>query len=91
MAFKENLTSTAFATVLKLTAGVSKDEIKAFAGFYQSFMEVLTATSDETNDMSELYKEIAEAVLYMESEREGKESFSVNGRDEKCTVYWITI
>lgn len=90
-AFKENLPSTAFATVLKLTAGVSKDEIKAFAGFYQSFMEVLTATSDETNDMSELYKEIAEAVLDMEAEREGKESFSVNGRDEKCTVYRITI
>ena len=54
-------------------------------------MEVLTATSDETNDMSELYKEIAEAVLDMEAEREGKESFSVNGRDEKCTVYRITI
>ncbi len=90
-AFADRLPSTAFATALKLATGVSKDNIKTFAEFYQSLMEVLTATADETNDMSGLYEEIKNAILDMESEKEGKESFSVNGRDEKCTVYRITI
>jgi hypothetical protein len=88
--YTDDMAEKAGDSVITKLIGLKSSTVTQFAEKYVDTMEALSGTAEKTNSVDQLYERTKSLVLDLESEKMDKESFTVNGKKEKCQVYRIT-